>query len=114
MWLAGDDLSRERALLEAMGARIERQTAHVPDEQTAQVARLARGEVVLLPGTRQLVRGRPIIGATLRVGDLAAARASVTPVAGASLLAANGPGWSSLFVPPALAHGLWLELRELR
>jgi catechol 2,3-dioxygenase-like lactoylglutathione lyase family enzyme len=114
VWLAADDHSRERSLLHAMGARWKRRITHVPDEHTADVAMLAGGEVVLLPGSRQLVRGRPIVGATVRVKSVVSARKVVAPIAAASLRTASGPEWSSLFVPPALAHGFWLELREVR
>ena len=117
VWLAGDDLSPERRLLEKLGARVLTEDRRMPDLHLrasryggqavkAQVAHLNEGEVVLLPGARQLVPGRPIVGATVRVRDLAAAR---------KVLAGRGQEiGSSIFLPPALAHGLWLELRAGR
>jgi hypothetical protein len=105
VWLAGDDLSPERRLLEKIGARIQSEDVRVPEAISAQVAHLAEGEVVLLPGARQLVPGRRIIGATVRVRDLAAAR---------RVLADRGRTiGSSIFLPPDVTHGLWLELREI-
>jgi catechol 2,3-dioxygenase-like lactoylglutathione lyase family enzyme len=71
VWLAGEDLSGERRLLEALGARIEIAQVHVPDAVTAPVARLREGDVVLLAASRQLVPGRRIVGATLRVKNIA-------------------------------------------
>ena len=106
VWLAGDDLSAERRLLEKIGARIHEDEVRVPEPVQAHVARLAEGEVVLLPGARQLVRGRRIVGATVRIRDLATAER-----------ATGGRGQkigSSIFLPPAVTHGLWLELREMR
>ena len=114
VWLAGDDLSRERQLLRAMKAGIARQRVHAPDVVEADVATLGRGAVLLLPGGRQLVPNRPIVGATLRVKNLAATRAAIGSIAATNLQTASGPGWSSCFVPPAAAHGLWLEFREIR
>jgi catechol 2,3-dioxygenase-like lactoylglutathione lyase family enzyme len=114
VWLAADDLSRERRLLQAIGATLERKSVHVPEAFSAEVAQLPEGTVVLLPGRRQAVPGRPIAGATVRVTDLAAARRLLERVPGVSLRSASGSGWSSVFLPPALTHGLWLELRELR
>jgi catechol 2,3-dioxygenase-like lactoylglutathione lyase family enzyme len=103
VWLAGDDLSAERRLLEKLGAGITTENRRVPDQIKVPVAHLTEGEVVLLPAARQLVPGRRIVGATLRVRDLAAAR---------KVLAGRGQEiGSSVFLPPALTHGLWLELR---
>jgi hypothetical protein len=117
VWLAGDDLSPERRLLAKLGAQVVSEDRPVPDPHLrasryggrtakAQIARLTEGEVALLPGARQLVPGRPIVGATVRVRDLAAAR---------NVLAGRGQEiGSSIFLPPALTHGLWLELRAGR
>ena len=106
VWLAAGDLSNERRLLETIGARVRPEAVRVPDPVTAPVAHLAEGDVLLLPGSRQLVPGRRIVGATLRVRDLATAR---------RILAGRGREiGSSIFLPPAITHGLWLELREIR
>ena len=103
VWLAADDLSAERGLVTKLGARIVTEDRRVPDLVKAPVAHLTEGEIVFLPAARQLVPGRRIVGATLRVRDLAAAR---------KVLAGRGrEAGSSIFLPPALTHGLWLELR---
>jgi hypothetical protein len=96
----------DHRLLDKLGAQVVTEDRRFPQAVKAQVARLSEGEVVLLPGARQLVPGRPIVGATVRVRDLAAAR---------KVLAGRGQEiGSSIFLPPALAHGLWLELRARR
>jgi catechol 2,3-dioxygenase-like lactoylglutathione lyase family enzyme len=107
VWLAGDDLSGERRLLEKLGAGIHLRASRYGGQVVeATVAQLTEGEVVLLQGARQLVPGRRIVGATVRVRDLAAAR---------RVLAGRGQEiGSSIFLPPALTHGLWLELRAGR
>jgi hypothetical protein len=114
VWLAGDDLSRERRMLEAVGATLARADVHVPDVVSATMARLEEGRVVFLPGSRQLVPERPIVGATLRVRSLATARHSLAPALASSARTVTDAGGSSLFLAPAATHGLWLELREGR
>ena len=113
VWLAADDLSAERKMLGALGATLGRRTVHVPDAVDAEVARLNEGEVILLPVSRQIVEGRRIVGATLRVKSLAAARAAVEKgnLKGVRDRGVNG---SSLFLPPDITHGLWIEFREAR
>jgi methionine-S-sulfoxide reductase len=113
VWLAGDDLSAERKLLETLGATFGRRTVHVPDAVDAEVARLSEGQVVFLPGSHQTVRGRRIVGATLRVKKLAAAR-GVVEKAKLNGIREGGLSRSSLFLPPDITHGLWIELREIR
>jgi hypothetical protein len=108
VWLAGDDLSHERAMLAAVGATVTAGDVNVPDTVKADVATLEEGAVVFLPGGRQLVPGRRIVGATLRVASHAKAR-KVTGVVAPS--APSTP--TSVFLPPSSTHGLWLELREV-
>jgi catechol 2,3-dioxygenase-like lactoylglutathione lyase family enzyme len=114
VWLAGDDLTGERQLLTGMGARMSDEDVRVPDALKTPVARLSAGAVVLLPGRRQLVPGRPIVGATLRVKSVAAAQAVIAAGPAGALTVVSGRGYSSIFLPPDQTHGLWLELRELR
>ncbi|MCA1650368.1 MAG: VOC family protein [Acidobacteria bacterium] len=84
VWLAGDDLTRERQLLTRIGANTTNEdprSAHrrcdTPSEEPRRGPVLAQGP--------------------------AGAQTAVT-----------GSGYSSMFLPPDLTHGLWLELRELR
>ena len=114
VWLADDDLSSERKLLQAMGATIERKEAHVPEPVTTDVARLFEDEVVLLPGRFQRVSGRRIVGATVAVRNVETARRLVERAAGASLHGGSGAGSKSVFIPPDASYGLWLELRQVR
>jgi hypothetical protein len=109
VWLAGADLSRERALMRAHGATFTRKTVHVPEAMTADVARLPEGEVVFLPARRQRLKGRPIVGATVRVRSAAVARQAIES-GGTAIRAARGG--ASIFVAPEAANGLWLEFRE--
>ena len=75
------------------------------------VVELLEGEIVFLPEDRQLMIGRPIIGATLLVRDLQQTRAYFRTHFSEKVydIVENA---TSLFVPPAIAHGVWLEFRE--
>jgi catechol 2,3-dioxygenase-like lactoylglutathione lyase family enzyme len=112
VWLADDDLARERKLLQAMGAIIERREARVPAATITDVARLFEDEVVLLPGRFQRVPGRRIVGATVAVRDIEAARRLLERTAGAR--PQGEAGSTSVFLPPETANGLWLEFRGRR
>ena len=112
VWLADDDLAPERKLLRAMGATIARREARVPAAITTEVARLFDDEVVLLPGRFQRVPGRRIVGATVAIKDVQAARRLLERTAGVRLQ--TEPGSKSVFLPPETATGLWLELRQSR
>lgn len=113
VWLAGNDLSRERRLLHDLGARETEKAVRVPDARRAAVAQFQEGDVLLLPGSHQLVPGRRVVGVTLRVRSLDAARAIVDRGQLASLAVVPSADGRSVFLPPSRTHGLWIELREL-
>ena len=112
VWLAADDLSAERRLLQTLGATFAEGDARVPDNVRATVARLDEGEVVFLPAARQIVPGRRIVGATLRVRSLDTARRILDRGQPAPLEVVVTPRGRSVFLPPSRTHGLWLEFRE--
>lgn len=112
VWIAGDDAGAERKLLGIAGATFADENVFVPGPARALVARFPEAEVVFLPGARQSIPGRRIVGAVLRTRDLEALR---RVLAGTSLKAppiVRTAAGRSAFVPPAIAHGLWLEFRE--
>jgi catechol 2,3-dioxygenase-like lactoylglutathione lyase family enzyme len=112
VWLAGDDLAPERRLLSALGATFVERTLRVPEDVSGTVARFSDGEVRLLPGSRRLAAGRTIVGASVRVRSLEVARHALAAGGIAVRERPEAPG--SVFVTPADAHGLWLELVERR
>ena len=112
VWLAGDGLAAERALLAGLGAAITGQDVCVPEAVRGAVATLPRGEIVLLPGSRQLVPGRKIVGATLRVQDLALLQRMLAQGRRGLHPAVQTRNWRSVFLPPDATHGIWLEFRE--
>jgi hypothetical protein len=100
--------------LAKLGARITEEEACIPESLTVPVARLQQAEVLFLPSVRQVISGRRIVGATLRTQDLNAL---------SHVLARSG--WKvpppietktgrSMFLPPIITHGIWLEFREQR
>jgi len=111
VWLAGEDLSRERRALEVLGATFSERDVRVPDAARATVARFDEGDVILLPGARQVVPGRKIVGATLRVGSLETARAILGRGQPSPPEIVVSPAGRSVFLPPSRTHGLWLEFR---
>ena len=111
VWLAGDDLAPERRLLEKLGATFERRDVRLPAAATVDVARLQEGAVVFLPASRQIVTGRRIVGATVRVKSLQAARRIIENLRPTGVQI-GGHNAASILLPPDVTHGLWLELRE--
>ena len=106
MWIATDDGDALARLLVALGGRQERRDVLAPDTVEATVVTLAEGDVFILPARHRLLPGRPIIGASFRVRDIATVRRAlaagrVSPRR--ELLAER------LVVEPSKAHGIWLE-----
>jgi catechol 2,3-dioxygenase-like lactoylglutathione lyase family enzyme len=114
VWLAASDLSSERRLLEGLGGTFVEQERRVPTPLRATVAHFPEGEVVFLPPSHQLVTGRRIVGATLRVQSAATVRRFLTTHALRPADVVAGDNGSSVFLPPAATHGIWLEFRESR
>ena len=112
VWLADDNLSEERAMIEALGGTVGREEVHVPEATSAVVAHLQEGDVVLLSGSHQLVPGRRIVGATVRVASLAAARRLLERGPWPAPRTQSAGRHSSVFLPPSITYGIWLELRE--
>lgn len=111
VWLAPTDRATVERMTGALGARFATRRQCLPRCGLGREAQLENGALLLLPPSAQIVPGHMIVGVTVTVRDVAVTRAA---------LAAGGirPGVSgvverpgSLFVPPALANGLWLEFR---
>lgn len=111
VWLAGDDLSAERTLLTRMGCPIAEDSLHTPTPVPGTTARLPEGEILLLPGSRQVVPGRRIVGATLRTRDLEGLRQSLAAAYMRVPPVVRTRHGASVFLPPEMTHGLWLEFR---
>lgn len=112
VWLAGADLSSERRLFEALGARLTTADVRVPGPATVPAARFAEGDVLLLPAEHARVPGRRIVGATLAVRDLGVVETVLARAGRPVPHRVTTPDGSSLLLPPDETHGLWLEFRE--
>lgn len=109
VWIATDDGARLVSLLLQLGGRTDHREVLAPEPVDATVVTLDEGEVVILPGSHQLLKGRPIIGASFRVTDLATVRKALSA---AGIPAWSGPGSDErVVVEPQRAHGLWLEFQ---
>lgn len=109
-WLAVDDVAPESKLFAAVGGSISEEEVEVPERTRARTVTFGADRILLLPGSRQRLPGRPVVGASVVVKDLSAVRralkaSGLKPVAGTR---------SALLLPPELTHGIWLEFRERR
>jgi catechol 2,3-dioxygenase-like lactoylglutathione lyase family enzyme len=110
VWIATGEGEALARLLTRLGGRRERRRVPAPEPVDATVVTLASGEVVILPARHQLLRGRPVIGASFRVDDLARTRQALDR---AQVPSWKGPdGERRVVVEPSRAHGLWLEFRR--
>ena len=110
VWIATDDGEALRRLLVTLGGRCKRKQVPAPDAVDALVVTLDEGEVVILPASRQLLPGRPIIGASFRVSDLGATRGALGK---AGIVPRRAPsGADRIVVEPKDTHGLWIEFRR--
>jgi hypothetical protein len=100
--------------LAGLGATIAEQDVNVPETVRGAVARFTLGDVVLLPGSRQRVPGRKIVGATVRVRDLAVLRRALAQGRREAPPAVQTRHGRSVFLAPDATHGIWLEFRETR
>jgi hypothetical protein len=108
VWLAADDLGAERRLLTALGARFRDQTVSVPEPVAATVAELPEGSLLLLPGNRQIVPGRRLVGITVAVRDLT----TTTRILGSRAARVHNAEERRVFVHPDDTAGYWLEFHQ--
>lgn len=112
VWLAGEAAAADRDLLVVLGARGEPRTLLLPDSTRAEAMAVGDEEVYFLPAAWQAMPGRKIVGATVRVRHLAKAREVLARAGFTGLREARSGRGQSLFLPPELTHGIWLELLE--
>ena len=114
VWLAGDDFSAERRLWDKLRLTVSEEEVRAPDSIRVPVVHLPAGEILLLPGDRQVVPGRKVVGATIRVRRLAATRRTLSRGRVKVPPTVETKIGSSIFLPPTVTHGIWLEFREQR
>jgi hypothetical protein len=114
VWLAADDFSAERDLLERSGIPLTTGEAFVPGREPAAFARFATSWLVLLPERHQRVAGRRIAGATVGVRSLDAVTRALRAGGIPSRAITTVSHLKSVFVSPEATHGWWIEFRENR
>jgi catechol 2,3-dioxygenase-like lactoylglutathione lyase family enzyme len=114
IWLAGNDFKSYLQVFATLGVPVSRERACTPQCATAAVAKVPGGKILLLPGSRQRIPGRIVIGATIRVRDLNAIRGEIRRLGLKSASEIHDANGDSFIIPPALTHGLWLEMRQPR
>ena len=112
VWIASDNLRSEYELFNALGAKIIEDEVQLPDSVTATVVKLPQADVYMLPGSQQLVLGRKIIGVTVRTRSLDTLRSVLTANSLNVPPVFETENGHSMFVPPSIAHGIWLEFRQ--
>jgi hypothetical protein len=112
VWVATSEPDTKR-LLTVLGMTFEPVQVELPAATAAERGRLPEGEVLLLPGSQQSVPGRRIVGVTMAAGSVEGVRAALSrapaPVRDAAIVKGN-----SVFLPPSITHGVWIELRGPR
>jgi hypothetical protein len=106
VWLAGSPA--EQKLGNLPGAKLIEASFCAPFGYGSKIVQWKEGELYLLSESEQIVRGRPIIAATVTVGSLAT-------VQGAFAASRTRPRLASGCVRKSLwveTHGLWLEFLE--
>jgi hypothetical protein len=111
-WLAAADFSSERRLFAIGGGVTSRRTWRTRGADFDTIT-IGDGAVYLFPATLQGVKGRKVLGATLRVKDLAAVRRSLE-LSGVSGELGGPSGPDTIVLPPAATMGLWLEFQQRR
>jgi hypothetical protein len=108
VWLRRPGLSRERRMLERLGARACPSALRLPAGDVGAELRLERGSLYLIdaPGAPA---DRPIAGLTVEVADLDAARRAVS-LPDSVLRRGRDARGEWLRIPPGHARGVWLEL----
>lgn len=114
VWIADAENTKLTDLLAALGAEMSTRDIEVPVKQPVTIARLANGEVTLLPASARILKDRPIVGAVFEAQDLD----TVIKVAGRARLPVlaldDGARPDRVFMVPLKTHGLWLEFRQAR
>jgi hypothetical protein len=92
------------------GGSVSEEQVEVPERTRARAVRFGADRILLLPGSRQRLPGRPVVGASVVVKDLSAVRHALQASGLKPVAATRG----ALLLPPELTHGIWLEFRERR
>ena len=109
-WLAVDEAAPELKLFATVGGSVSEEDVQIPEPVRTRTVTFGADRILLLPGSRQRLPERPVVGASVVVKALSDVRrqlqaSGLKPVAGTS---------ATILLPPEQTHGIWLEFRERR
>jgi len=110
VWIAMDGGKTLRDMLQALNADAISAKVYVPEATQSYDLTVTNGEVLILPRSSQLIRGRQVIGATFEVENLERVRQRLDLFE--IPWTRGGTEDLSLIVAPDATHGMWLEFRE--
>jgi catechol 2,3-dioxygenase-like lactoylglutathione lyase family enzyme len=110
VWVATNDPDT-RQFLSSLGVTFETVQMDLPMPTRVERGRLSEGEVLVVPAARQTVPGRRIVGVTMVTKDIELVKAALSKAPAAIRDAAIVKG-RSVFLPPSITHGIWIELRD--
>jgi hypothetical protein len=109
VWVATDAGAELERFLVHLGGVRTRRLLSVPDPVTVPLVTVDGGEVAILPASRQLAAGRPIVGVSLRVDRVDVVGRQLSE-AGFTPRVHTGAA-RRVVVAPSETHGIWLEFR---
>ena len=109
VWIATDAGAELERFLAHLGGVSTRRLMSVPDPVTVPLVAVDRGEVAILPASRQLNAGRPIVGVSLHVDRVELVGRQLSK-AGFTPRVHTGAA-PRVVVAPGETHGIWLEFR---
>jgi len=115
VWLATNNNASFVDLFKTVGIITRQGKTYFPFSTiNTQFATLKEGEIILLPAKYQIVPNHPIIGATVQIKSMDMLKAALQK-AGIKIpaIVKGKNGAISLFLPPDLTHGIWLEFRQI-
>jgi len=110
VWVAMDGGKTLRDMLQALNADATRAKVYTPEATQSYDMTVTNGELLILPRSSQLLRGREVIGATFEVEDLDRVRQRLDIFGIAWKM--GGTEDLSIIVAPDATHGMWVEFRE--
>jgi hypothetical protein len=110
IWVATDRSNDLTELLVALGGEKSSRTTYVPERARAEVVAVSNGEIAIVAKSLELIRNRPIVGATIQIADI---DAQETRLAQSNVsFKKYGGDDPRIVVAPEATHGMWLEFRE--
>ncbi|SEW52850.1 VOC family protein [Chitinophaga arvensicola] len=110
VWLAPTHTDDYKNVLQTLGVPLQQKQVNFHGVNVnAKIGLLSEGTIYILPPSYQVIKGRPIIGVTLKVTDLSTVQSCLQKSSIKAIKSGN-----SIFLPPTITHGFWLEFTEVK